>query len=177
MRFFLFILANAMLFIRPSELIPDPAAVEIYRWFILACLVVSLPAVFQQASIRFPGVPPIVLWVVLLLPSILASGFFHGDSEGLPTVIFEAMAEGAPVVGSRHAGIAEAVAHDRTGLLVPPLVATVTPRGPVAAWPAINKVVFSVVEFVTVTAPAVTPLPLTITEVAPMTKFVPVSVT
>jgi colanic acid/amylovoran biosynthesis glycosyltransferase len=43
-----------------------------------------------------------------------------GDSEGLPTVIFEAMAEGVPVVGSRHAGIAEAIEHDRTGLLVSP---------------------------------------------------------
>jgi glycosyltransferase involved in cell wall biosynthesis len=30
------------------------------------------------------------------------------------------MAEGAPVVASRHAGIGEAVEHGRTGLLVPP---------------------------------------------------------
>ena len=43
-----------------------------------------------------------------------------GDAEGLPTVIIEAMAAGTPVVGSHHAGIGEAVAHERTGLLVPP---------------------------------------------------------
>jgi colanic acid/amylovoran biosynthesis glycosyltransferase len=51
------------------------------------------------------------------VPSVAAR---DGDSEGLPTVIFEAMAEGAPVIASDHAGIAEAVAHNRTGLLVPP---------------------------------------------------------
>src|SRR5205823_1433962 len=50
MRFVLFIIANALLFIRPSELIAELAAVEIYRWFILACLAVSLPVVFQQVS-------------------------------------------------------------------------------------------------------------------------------
>jgi colanic acid/amylovoran biosynthesis glycosyltransferase len=54
--------------------------------------------------------------VALCVPSVTAS---DGDSEGLPTVIFEAMAEAAPVVGSRHAGIAEAVEHGCTGLLVP----------------------------------------------------------
>ena len=42
-----------------------------------------------------------------------------GDSEGLPSVILEAMAEGVPVVATRHAGIAEAVEDGRTGLLVP----------------------------------------------------------
>jgi colanic acid/amylovoran biosynthesis glycosyltransferase len=30
------------------------------------------------------------------------------------------MAAGAPVIGSRHAGIGEAVVHEHTGLLVPP---------------------------------------------------------
>ena len=53
----------------------------------------------------------------LCVPSLSAR---DGDAEGLPNVIFEAMAEGAPVVATRHAGIAEAVQHDRTGLLVPP---------------------------------------------------------
>jgi colanic acid/amylovoran biosynthesis glycosyltransferase len=50
------------------------------------------------------------------VPSVTAA---DGDTEGLPTVIFEAMAEAVPVVATRHAGIAEAVQHDRTGLLVP----------------------------------------------------------
>jgi colanic acid/amylovoran biosynthesis glycosyltransferase len=51
------------------------------------------------------------------VPSIEAS---EGDAEGLPNVVLEAMVEGAPVIGSRHAGIAEALSDGRTGLLVPP---------------------------------------------------------
>jgi glycosyltransferase involved in cell wall biosynthesis len=54
--------------------------------------------------------------LALCVPSVTGR---EGDAEGLPTVIFEAMAEGAPVVGSRHAGIAEAVDDGRTGLIVP----------------------------------------------------------
>ena len=54
--------------------------------------------------------------VALCVPSVTAA---DGDAEGLSTVIFEAMAEGTPVVATRHAGIAEAVEDGRTGLLVP----------------------------------------------------------
>jgi hypothetical protein len=89
MRFFLFILANALLFIRPSELVPDLAAVEIYRWFILACLAVSLPDVLKQATARFPAVPPIVSCVVLLLPAVFLSGFFHGNFELIQDTVTE----------------------------------------------------------------------------------------
>jgi O-Antigen ligase len=89
MRYFLFILANALLFIRPSELVAELAAVEIYRWFILACLAVSLPIVLQQFSLRFPGVPPIVSCVVLLLPAVFLSGLFHGNFELITDTVIE----------------------------------------------------------------------------------------
>ena len=89
MRFVLFILANALLFIRPSELIADLAAVEIYRWVILACLVVSAPVVLQQVSLRFPGVPPIVTCVLLLLPAVFVSGLFHGNVELIQDTVIE----------------------------------------------------------------------------------------
>ncbi len=55
--------------------------------------------------------------VALLVPSITAVG---GDAEGLPSVIAEAMAQACPVIGSDHGGIAEAIRHGETGLLVPP---------------------------------------------------------
>jgi glycosyltransferase involved in cell wall biosynthesis len=42
----------------------------------------------------------------------------EGDAEGLPNVVLEAMAAGAPVVATHHAGIGEAVEDEKTGLLV-----------------------------------------------------------
>ena len=53
--------------------------------------------------------------LLLAVPSRAAQG---GDSEGLPTVIMEAMALGVPVVATRHAGIPEIVSDRVTGLLV-----------------------------------------------------------
>jgi glycosyltransferase involved in cell wall biosynthesis len=48
---------------------------------------------------------------VVALPSL---------QEGLGVAALEAMAAGRPVVGSRVGGLAEAVIHERTGLLVLP---------------------------------------------------------
>ncbi len=53
---------------------------------------------------------------IVCVPSVTAE---DGDSEGLPTVILEAIAAGATVVGTWHAGIPEVIDDGRTGLLVP----------------------------------------------------------
>ncbi|MFS8617880.1 MAG: glycosyltransferase [Solitalea sp.] len=42
----------------------------------------------------------------------------RGDSEGTPNSILEAAAAGLPAVSTRHAGIKEAVVHEKTGFLV-----------------------------------------------------------
>jgi hypothetical protein len=61
--------------------------------------------------------------------------------------------------------------------LVPPAVATVTVRFPGAARGSIVKVAVSAVEVATTTSLTETPPPLTVTEVAPATKVVPVTAT
>jgi colanic acid/amylovoran biosynthesis glycosyltransferase len=55
--------------------------------------------------------------LAVCVPSVPARG---GDSEGLPNVVIEGMAAAAPIIGSDHGGIGEAVEHERTGFLVPP---------------------------------------------------------
>ncbi|MDR3507377.1 MAG: glycosyltransferase [Caulobacteraceae bacterium] len=53
---------------------------------------------------------------VIAVPSVTAAS---GDSEGLPTVIFEAGGMGVPVVASDTSGIPEAVIDGQTGFLAP----------------------------------------------------------
>ncbi len=81
MQFFLFMLANAMLFIRPSEFVAELNAVELYRYIIALCLLVSFPLVLRQFTLRFPGVPPIAGIVLALFPAVVLSGMMHGDGD------------------------------------------------------------------------------------------------
>jgi colanic acid/amylovoran biosynthesis glycosyltransferase len=53
---------------------------------------------------------------VFCLPCVVAA---DGDRDGLPTSVLEAMALGVPVVTTGVNGLAEAVLHERTGLIVP----------------------------------------------------------
>jgi colanic acid/amylovoran biosynthesis glycosyltransferase len=50
-----------------------------------------------------------------LQPSVTAP---DGRAEGLPNVVLEELAMGLPVIGTRHAGIPDAVRHEESGLLV-----------------------------------------------------------
>jgi glycosyltransferase involved in cell wall biosynthesis len=53
---------------------------------------------------------------VLAVPSVEDR---HGDSDGIPNVVIEAMAMGLPVVSTDAGGLSEAVQDGRTGLVVP----------------------------------------------------------
>lgn len=53
---------------------------------------------------------------MLVVPSRTA---LDGDSEGLPTVIFEGSFAGLPIVSTVHSGIPEGVKDGKTGILVP----------------------------------------------------------
>jgi len=54
---------------------------------------------------------------VLAQPSVVDA---DGDQDGIPTVILEALALGLPVIATDVSGIAEAVRHEETGLLIAP---------------------------------------------------------
>ncbi len=64
----------------------------------------DLPEIFSRAF-------------ALVVPSIRTK---EGDTDGIPTVIYEAMAFGRPVIASSIAGIPEVIEHDETGILVEP---------------------------------------------------------
>jgi O-antigen ligase len=87
-RFFLFILVNAALFLRPSELFPDLGEAPIYEVLILACLLFSCGAVLRQLK---PGVllgQQITLCVLGLLPAVALSHFSHSNlQQGLESAI------------------------------------------------------------------------------------------
>jgi glycosyltransferase involved in cell wall biosynthesis len=74
------------------------------------------------SAVHFRGVVPIETLKeefaradFALQPSVTAP---DGRAEGLPNVVLEELAMGLPVVGTRHAGIPDAVVHEQTGLLV-----------------------------------------------------------
>lgn len=52
----------------------------------------------------------------LIVPSVEDA---HGDIDGIPNVILEAMAMGKPVIGTNISGIPEVVLHNVTGIIVP----------------------------------------------------------
>ena len=73
------------------------------------------------ASVRFAGLLPhaevkreLEAAHVFVLPSKTAAS---GDMEGIPVALMEAMAQGMPVLATRHSGTPELVQHDVSGLL------------------------------------------------------------
>ncbi|MDB5357474.1 MAG: hypothetical protein JWN24_3927 [Phycisphaerales bacterium] len=77
--FSLFILLNAVLFVRPAEIIPSLEALPIYEVVILLCLLASIPAVLPQLAWSSLKRNPITLCVLGLLPAIFLSHLTNGD--------------------------------------------------------------------------------------------------
>lgn len=82
----------------------------------------SLAASYGLGSaLRFTGLLPhadvereLLAAHVFVLPSKTAS---NGDMEGIPVALMEAMAQGLPVLATRHSGTPELVEHEVSGLL------------------------------------------------------------
>jgi len=69
-------------------------------------------------ALSFSGVKPWYYKAALLaMPSVVTS---EGQTDGLPTVVIEAMASGLPIVGTKTGAIPEAVRQGMNGFVVPP---------------------------------------------------------
>lgn len=77
-----------------------------------------------SSLVTFHGVLPEQKMQELLLQShifmLLSEHLPNGDFEGFGIVVLEANALGIPAIGSRDSGIADAIVHGQTGLLVEP---------------------------------------------------------
>src|SRR5947208_3041939 len=81
--FFLFLLVNAALFVRPADVLPGLVGLEIYQWVILSCLAVSFPAFLGSLSPAGLEKRPIDLCVLLLLPLVPLSLVSLGNPADL----------------------------------------------------------------------------------------------
>jgi glycosyltransferase involved in cell wall biosynthesis len=77
-----------------------------------------------DVPLRLPGIYfPDELGGILARASVVvvpSRELANGDSDGVPTVLIEALAHGRPVVGARAGAVTDLVRHAQTGLLVEP---------------------------------------------------------
>jgi putative inorganic carbon (hco3(-)) transporter len=79
MAYFLFLLVNAALFIRPAEIVPALLGWEIYFYVILACLIAGAPEVLRYLTAQSLETQPVTLCVFGLLIAILLPSLLAGD--------------------------------------------------------------------------------------------------
>ena len=85
MKFALFLLVNAMLFIRPAEFAPELYNLPIYEVCILSCLLVSYPLILVKFRLKGLIDHPINACVAALLPAIMISHLANAQ----PAMAFE----------------------------------------------------------------------------------------
>ncbi|MBI3410341.1 MAG: O-antigen ligase family protein [Planctomycetes bacterium] len=81
MGFFLFLLVNAALFVRPAEIIPDLLGWNIYLFLILACAAASLPEVVRYFLTHPIDTQPVTLCVFGILAAIALAPLAMMDFE------------------------------------------------------------------------------------------------
>jgi hypothetical protein len=88
MQFYLFILLNAVLFVRPAEIVPEWEGAPIYEVVILACLAVSAAPLLQQLTTRSLATRPVSVCVLGLLAAVVLSHLANAN-------LYEARLSGA----------------------------------------------------------------------------------
>src|SRR6266850_1666817 len=89
MGFFLFILVNAALFLRPSELVQGWETVSIYEPLIISCFLFSLVGIISLAFENKIARQPLTLMVFGLLLMIVISGLGNLDLDNTWPNAFE----------------------------------------------------------------------------------------
>jgi hypothetical protein len=79
--FFLFVLTNATLFVRPAEFIPALLGLPIYEVLILSCIAFYYPGMVAQLNPRSLAERPITVCLLGLLACIVLSDVAHGRVE------------------------------------------------------------------------------------------------
>jgi len=76
--FGLFLVANAVLFVRPTEFVEDVLGAQLFQVMMAACLLVGFPAVFALFGPGALRSKPLLLLPLLLLPLVFLSDFGKG---------------------------------------------------------------------------------------------------
>src|SRR2546423_5951414 len=125
----------------------------------------------STSPVIYSGALPVLVTVTKLMTGARGDGIVN-VTVGMPRI-----GARVPLVAEVKLSVPDAATTvNVTVLLVPPGVVTLTVLAPSAAVAPIAKFALTVVAFTTVTPPAVTAVPDTVTAVAPV-RFVPVSVT
>jgi O-antigen ligase len=82
MTFFLFVVVNFLLFVRPTDYLPGVMGQHLYNYVILTCFVLAVPQVIQQLSGRVLEARPITVCVLGLFVAVLLSHLSHFNLEG-----------------------------------------------------------------------------------------------
>jgi hypothetical protein len=77
MDFALFIVVNAILFVRPSEFVPALLGMPLYEVSILCCFAASFPKVLEQFTGGLLARRPVAVCVLGLLPAVVLSHLSH----------------------------------------------------------------------------------------------------
>ena len=78
MGFFLFLVVNALLFIRPADLLPGLKALHLYELSMLGCLAISLPWLLPQFRMASLRARPITACILCLLPFVVITPLYRG---------------------------------------------------------------------------------------------------